>query len=330
MEWSTSLIDLTPLFLLLLTPWIWLALVSAFTDAGVGYIDEYLLRRLAEADERTIDAPGRLVLISGFFGIVVSAGIFVFIIATNSYTLLNVSTQSYVAAFGAGVLEVMWLIPYFYALQRGGAISTTPLFQTVPIFALIIGLLFFQEVPIATHVFATVCIIAGAVVLNYSPKKHHIDGVTLGLMLLSSLIISFGFFLFKDAAITGNFTASLLGNGLGMTAVSTCIWLLWPPYRHQFNTFLRRFDWRVLSLQFANEGLYTVSALTNQLAVVLGPSVMIVSALNAFHPIFTLLIGWTLALGGSTTHQQKLRGTGLRRITLAILLIAFGTILIGV
>lgn len=314
-----------PIFFI--APWVLLALLSTFADAGVGYIDEWLLTKIRDADKKkVVDAPGRLILISGFFGVVVSICVALYVLTTNTVADLFIAHTGMLYALGAGVLEVVWLIPYFYALQRGGALNATPLFQAIPIFSLIFGIFFFNEVPIALHIAAAVLILAGAALLNYSKETRRIDVYTLLLMLVSSAIISMGYFLFKDATMYGNFAASLFYNGLGMGIMSTVVWVAWPPYRAQFHSFITTLHPKILFAQLANEGLYALAAIMNQLAIVLGPSVMIVSTLGALHPVFTFIIGWSLAHCGSRTHKDSLQSSGLVLKTIAILLIALGTV----
>ena len=317
--------------LFLVAPWVFLILIATFGDACVGYIDELLLKRLAKKSTLSnidVDAPGRLLLISGFFGFVTCFFAFIASLFLGNEYSLNVPLSSFSLAISAGVLEVIWLIPYFTALERGGAINTTPLFQTIPIFSLIFGLAFFNEIPTTVHIVATLLIILGAFVLNYSPEKKLTDFKTLSLMLTASAIISIGFFLFKDASISGNLVASLFGNGLGMGLFSAAIWTIWPPYRRQFNDFIHTLKPKILAIQVSNEGLYALSTTASQMAIVLGPSVMVVTAFNAFHPIFTLAIGLVLAKLGSKEHAKNFIGKQLITKTAAIILIAAGAVLI--
>jgi len=326
MELFTSLQGIGALLLLALSPWVLLALFSALADTCVGFIDEWLLTKVESGDSQA-DAPGRLVLLSGFFGFVVCAGAAVVLGVHTQYSLQIPAVSLYFALL-AGIIEVLWLIPYFYALERAGAVTATPLLQAIPVFALIFGLLFFSEVPSAIHILATALIIGGAILLNYSNKLKIIDKKTILLMFLASALISVSLFFFKESESTGNFVASVFGNGLGMGIASTFIWLLWKPYRTQFNQFLKSFNKKVLFGQFANETLYGAGALAGQLAIVLGPSVMIVTAFNAFHPLFTLSGGWLLAKQGSKTHQEIFKKRERTPKIFGVLLIALGAALV--
>lgn len=107
------------------------------------------------------------------------------------------------------------------------------------------------------------------------------------------------------------------------------IWLGWKPYRNQFITFIRTADRKAIALQFVNEGLNAISLLASQMAITLGPSVMLVSAFNAFHPVFTLLIGLGLAKLGSSSHQTALDGNKFIQKSVSIGLIAVGTAIVA-
>jgi len=312
---------------ILLAPWVLFALFAAFGDACVGFVDEWLLDNLSSDQEDSANAPGKLLLISGFFGFVVALGALLIAYVIPGLEL-DYSTAAFDLAILAGIIEILWLIPYFYALNQGGAVNTTPLFQSIPIFALVIGIFLFDEIPTLISLVAVGSIIAGAFVLNYSNELRKINYASIGLMFVASALIALGLFVFKEAEAQSNFVTAVIGNGIGMGITSIIIWLVHPIYRQQFNSFVAKFDRKVLAGQFANETLYSASALSGQMAVVLGPSVMVVSAFNAFHPIFTFIIGWTLAKFGSKTHQKTLQPTEIKSKLIGVLLIALGAVLI--
>jgi len=316
------------LILFFTLPWVIFSLASTLADVGVGYIDEWLLQKF-KTDHTTegIDAPGQLLLISGLFGLVTS--IITVLLVSLTPLEFNLSTASFAYGFSAGVLEVLWLIPYFYAINRSGAMDATPLLQSIPIFSLIFGIAFFNEIPAVIHVVAAFIILSGAFLLNYSPSLRKLEHRTIVLMLLASSIISLGYFLFKDAAIEANFISALFANGIGMGFLSIFIWIAWKPYRDHFIAQFRTFDTKIIALQTANEGLYAFGALLNQFAIVIGPSVMLVSAMNAFHPIFTLLIGMILSRLSLGRYEHAFSGLSKYTKTVAIIAIATGTILIS-
>ncbi len=311
--------------------WVWLSLIAALGYAIVGFIDEWLLDKHQKIDDdgRKQDAAGKLVIISGIFGFVLSLVFAVVALFTGGIFQLMVSESSILLAFAAGALEVAWLIPYLYAMQRSGALSATPLFQTIPVFSLILGLTVFGEIPEGQHIIGALIIVTGSFLLNFKIRQFHADFATLALMALASGMISLEYFFFKDAATSDTFMAAAFWSGLGMLGMSAAVWVIWPPYRRQFEEYLSEATGRNIAIQFSNEGLNTASALASQLAIARGPSVMLVASLNAFHPVFTLVIGWILALTGSQVHRRELSGSDAYRKSIAIVMIALGTAVIS-
>ena len=314
---------------LLTEPWALLALVASFAFACENHIDEWLLNRLGgnteEAEES--DAVGTLVIISGLFGLVVAIvfGLVAYFAPDKSVTILvgkGLATQATII----GMFEVTWLIPYLYAVNRAGALAAAPLFQSIPVIALILGIGFFAEVPPMVHIIGAGVIISGGVLLNLTEVegKWQIDKKTVGLMLLASTIITLISFLFKDNALEGNFVATAFWGGIGMFVSSVLIFTLYRPYRLQFLKFARKVDKQSIRIQLINETVDMVASLTQRLAIILGPSVMTVEALNAYQPVFILLIDWFLTKNGSKSLH-----TGFAKKATAIVFIALGTILIA-
>lgn len=307
-----------------------LSLLAALGYASIGYIDEWLLHRHGVGDDGLpADAAGKLIIISGLFGFVVSAFFALIGVLNGGLDLLQASTKSLALATLAGMFEIVWLIPYFYAMQRAGALNATPLFQSVPVFSLLFGALFFAEIPPLKQVIGAFVIATGAFVLNFNVRNWRVDWVTILLMFAASSMISFEYFFFKGAAIEVGFVTSAFCSGVGMVVATGLIWAGWPPYRKQFKRYLVRAGKFDLGVQVGNEGLNSASVLASQLAVVRGPSVMLVSAFNAFHPIFTLLIGWLLAKQGSKFHADEFQGGRSLQKSMAIALIAAGTAIVA-
>jgi hypothetical protein len=93
--------------------------------------------------------------------------------------------------------------------------------------------------------------------------------------------------------------------------------------------YTKNVDMAGLAVQTANE-LTDIAAMSLQrLALILGPTVMAVEAMNAYQPLFVLLIAWIQAKRGSPTHQSLLETGKLRQAIIAIVAIAAGTALIA-
>jgi hypothetical protein len=201
-----------------------------------------------------------------------------------------------------------------------------PLFQSAP--AVSGWLTTFAEVPPLIQIIGSLIIVGGAILLNLVPGTLRLNKRVVLLMLLASSIVALIYLLFKDAASEGNFIATAFWGGIGMSISSALIWLLYPPFRRQFNYVMTHASKGDLAFNFINEVVDKSATLAFQVAVHIGPSVMAVSAMNAYQPVFILIIGWVLAKLGSETHAGQLQGTELVKKAIAIGLIAGGTVLI--
>jgi drug/metabolite transporter (DMT)-like permease len=307
--------------------WIVLAAIACAGYALVEFIDEHLIIKTSHAGTGSDDTVGVLVLVSGLFGIVISIAILTFVVLLNATTVfVDLDFLRLSKAVSAGALETLWMIPYLYALKRVGAIGAGPLFQLVPVFSLVIGFLFFQEYPPIIHIIGCAIIVGGGVLLNYRIEKKNFDLVAILQMSLSSILISLGYFIFKDSALEGNFFESVFWGGIGMTIAAIAIWCLWKPYRVQLERFLDTSSPKMWSLQLCNECINAIALFATNKANILAPSVMISTAFHAPHPLFILFFGWVLATRGSHKHKSVfMKKEGLKS-TIAILIIVTGAV----
>lgn len=318
---------------LLTEPWVLLCLAAALGYTLVEFIDEYLLEKMrskVKGAESEVSAVGTLTLFSGFFGVMISLGFMSYAQVTDSLTILQLDPSQMWQAMGVGALEVLWMVPYLHAVQRGGAINAAPLFQLIPVFSLLLGLLVFGEVPEDWQIVGGLTIAAGGFLLNCKRGTFKLDIHTISLMSAASLMISLGYFLFKDAVENSNFIATSFWSGIGMFVMSVGVWWGYPPYRRQFNAFVREKNLWVIIWQTVNELVNSAAVIASHVAVVIAPSIMLATSLNAAHPIFILIFGFGLKLFGSEKHGDALDQGGVTKITMAILLIAIGTAVIAV
>jgi drug/metabolite transporter (DMT)-like permease len=311
---------------LLTEPWLILVLVASVMFAIGNYLDEMLL---GEYEQEV----GTLVINSGIFGLVLMA-----IFATIAYFInTSVAPPSSIVyqALGIGVLEVLWVIPYLCATDRRGAMIAGPLFQAVPVIALgfeAVG----GTIPPLIQIGGAVLIILGGVLLSIEKEEnedgetnHTVDWITVGLMMVSAVIIALIYVLFKDAADGADgYIAVGFWTGLGMFLAGLAIWLVVPKYRKDFNAFARNANGKAVGIQFINEIMDAGGAYLTHLANVLGPSVMLVTAFNATQPIAIALVGALLGLFG-IKHANSDSKISWLLIGVAIVLIAAGTVVVA-
>lgn len=307
--------------------WVWLILLASIFYAAGNYIDELLL---SEYEQEV----GTLVLISTFFGGLIAIG-FLGYAAVAEISIVS-DKPLIVQALFVGVLEALWIIPYLYATERSGAIIAGPLFQVVPVFALVMES-FVGVIPPVMQILGASIIVLGGVLLSIETEEDEENGPTkkvnwgtLGLMSLSALIVALIYVLFKDAAVNGSFVAIGFWTGIGMLLSGTAIYFLWQPYRKQFNAFLSNTNYKALGVQFVNELLDAGGVYMTHLANTLGPSVMVVTAFNATQPVAVGVMGAIISyLGYASVSSQNASSRGWLLLGTGILLIAAGIVILA-
>lgn len=318
----------TAVISLLQSPWVLLIIFASLLYAAGNYIDELLLCKYEQE-------VGTLVIISTLFGAVI-AGIFLFFAHFFEISIF-LDKPIIVQALFIGVLEAIWVIPYLYATERSGALIAGPLFQAVPVFALVFESLLGTIPPLLQMVGASI-IVLGGIIISIEKEEdeegntsHAVNWPTILMMSISAVIVSLIYVLFRDAAIATNFVAVGFWTGLGTFLTGLVIYTLWEPYQQQFNAFCKNANYKAFGLQFFNEILDAGGVYMTNLATTLGPSVMVVTAFNATQPIAVGVIGFLLSYFGVTSiSSDKTKTSGWLFVSFGILLIAAGIIVLAV
>ncbi len=315
------------LLTLISTPWVWLILIASVMYAAGNYIDELLLSKYEQE-------VGTMVIISTLFGAVVVA---VFYGLSLYYGISIIVDQPIIVqALAIGVLEALWVIPYLYATERSGAIVAGPLFQAVPVFALVMEATM-GVIPPPLQLLGAFIIVAGGILVSIEREEdedgevtHKIDWVTIGMMTISAIIVALIYVLFRDAAVATNFIAVGFWVGLGTLITGATIYAVWKPYRQDFNTFCKEANYKAVTVQFFNEILDAGGVYMTNLATTLGPSVMVVTAFNATQPLAVGITGFVLSgFGLASVSSGGMDKRGWFLLAAGIILIAVGIVVLA-
>lgn len=309
--------------------WVWLILIASIMYAAGNYVDELLLGKYEQE-------VGTLVLISTFFGGIIALAFLGF--ALSGEIPLLADRPLIIKALIVGLLEALWIIPYLYATERSGAIIAGPLFQVVPIFALVLESLT-GVIPPIFQIIGALIIVVGGVILSIE-KEEEENGVTKSsinwgtflLMSVSAILVALIYVLFKDAAVSGSFTLIGFWTGIGMFLSGAAIYCVWKPYRVQFHTFTSNANYKALTVQFLNEVLDAGGVYMTHLANTLGPSVMLVTAFNATQPIAIGVLGFILSyfgIAGVSSESANKRGWVMIIIGIAIIAVGLVVLALG-
>lgn len=310
--------------------YLWLALVmlAQISWAGGIFIDKFLLN---QPDSK--ESVGTLVIISGLFNgpvaLIVLTGLCFVHGPSETLTLIAFSENSLYSALLVGMLEILYLIPYFYALQKSDETIAPPLFQTVPLFGFALGFFFFNEEPTVFQVMAGFVIVFGGIILNIQGGKVveriAISYVPILLMLLSSLILALAAFVFKDASTQQNYWGSTFWMAIGSFTFSLAT-LIIPNLRYQFLVTIRKQG--LLKLNVLNESIDTVATFSFYAAVITGPSTVVIQLSNAYQPIILLLASFAFAKFGSSRHHEMFSSEELQKRVIGIAAVVCGSVLL--
>jgi len=329
------------------TTWFILALVAQIFWALGIFLDKYLLVEQAEEvnngsaeDEEEIPtAVGMLIITSALLVGFVALSIFGYLVVQNgvggAVDTISISRSDVHTALLIGFFEILWLIPYFYALDETDESVGPPVLQSIPVFGFVLGYFFFNEIPGIVHILAGIAIISGSLILNIQilKKEQEKTGFTIRwrpvlLMFLSAFIISALGFFFKDTAANTGFGPTAFWTAIGACFTGILIWIVVPKYRREFNAFIKARCYKLYAMNFLNEVLDDAAIFMYYAAITFGTSTALVQSTIAYQPLLILFFAFIFTKMGMMEKREKLsRGEWVVRI-LGISIICIGTILI--
>src|ERR1035437_4640458 len=159
--------------------WFFIALLNPILHAGVNHFDKYLISKYFKNVQ-----VGSLVIFSALFSIILLP-----LVIYLAPDFMQVSLLHGVILTFNGMLLVVAIICYLYALEDDEASIVVPLFQMIPIFGLILGFIFLRESIAFGKIIGALIVILGSVVLSLDIQNKHtqLKKKIIFLMILSSL-----------------------------------------------------------------------------------------------------------------------------------------------
>jgi len=301
--------------------WFFIALIGSFFYASTNHIDKYLISKYLKKG-----GVGSLVIFSSIFSIFALPIIFFISPDVFSVTLV----QGIILA-SAGMLTVVAILLYFYALREDEASNVVPFYQTIPIFAFGLGYLILRETVTDTQVIASILIIMGAALLSleFGGGKIRFKKKVVVFMLGASFFYALSIVVFKLVALEEGFWLSTFWSLVGKVILGGFFLAAIPAYRNQFLTVLRENKARVLALNSTNETLSILADGFVSFATLLAPVALVLLA-GAFQPVFVLIIGIILTIFFPRISQESLSRKHMLQKILAICVIMAGTYFLSI
>jgi len=299
--------------------WFFIALIGPVLYAVANHTDKYLISKYLKGG-----AVGSLIIFSALFSVVALPVVLfihpnVFAIRAFDAVVLTLN----------GMVLVLPVLCYFYALHKDDASHVVPFYQTIPIFGFILGYFFLGETPTIIQLIGSAVIIVGALVLSFELEdKIRFKKEVVLLMMAASVLYAVNGVVFKFIALDVGFWLSIFWSLLGQTLLGLLFLIFVKSYRAQFLAMLRENKSATLGLNALSETLFILAEATTQYATLLAP-IGLVFLVNSFQPFFVFIFAIFLALFYPNISQESLHRKHLFQKFVGIGVIILGTYIIS-
>ena len=277
--------------------WFFVALCAPFLLACANHNDKFILSKYLK--EKSI---GSIVIFSSLF-----SGVAIPILLFIQPDVHDVSLVQGSAVVATGMLSVFAAICYLYALELDEASFVTPFYQTVPIFAYVLGYFILGETVTLAQGLASVVVIAGAIALSFEFGRRGLrfKRNVVALMLAASMSSAINGVIFKLIAVDKGFLVSLFWGFVGQVLAGLTCLVCVPSYRRDFISLFRQQKIAVIGLIALSKTLFSVSEAVTLYATLLAP-VALVLLVNSFQPLFVFALGIVLTLFFPRVAEESL------------------------
>lgn len=295
-------------------------LIYALLGTAIWSVNNFLDKFILEKHIKKVGALTIVFIIANFI-------IALFIFAVHGITVLQF--QSSVMIILAGMFQIVVFLSYFKALSLDETSRVVPLFQLIPVFALVLGALFLGEFLNFTTLIGFLFVFIGGFTL--STKKVSWDILrpepAFWYMIIASLSSAAIGILFRLVVLQNDFWTTFAYESLGVGLGGFILFLI-PIYRSQFIDTISSLEKKVYGIVALNEIIFVLGKLGPRFALTLAP-VALVTVINGLQPFFILLYGFILTLVAPYIIRENISKKILLKKTFSILLIFLGMYLIS-
>lgn len=296
--------------------WFLIALLAPALWSITNHIDKYLVEKYFKGG-----GTGALIIFSSIIGLFVIPVIPIF-----RPDVFDVSIVQAALATLSGIIIVIGLLFYLYALKKDEASIVVPLFQFIPVFLFVLGFMFLNEVLTIRQILGSLLIILGGVSLSLdlSAKMPRLKPMILFLMLVASFLIAVHSLIFKIVALETDFWIPVFWTYFGSVLVGFFFLVFIRSYRNEFLRVIKINKIPVIGLNVLNEILATLGDLVFKFATLLAP-LALVSSVNGFSPFFVFFFGVILTIFFPRLGTESLLKKDLAQKIITIAIMFIGT-----
>ena len=300
--------------------WFFIALFAPALWGITNYIEKYLISRYFKE--------------KGF-------GAFIIFSSLTSFLVLPLILVFHPAVFGVSVIQVAWIIlseviitlaivAYLYALRKDETSIVVPLFQTIPVFAFILGYFISGETLTMFQLIGSLLIFLASVSLSieFGAGKTKFKSSIFLLMLLSSALVALSSIIFKIFAKQTDFLTTTFWSYAGNLLIVVFLFVFIRNYRAQFLRLMSANRVSLIGLTSLNTILGTVAELCLKFSSLFVP-VALVWVVNGFQPFFVFIYGVILTLFLPHINTESLVKRHLMHKIIAIAVMFLGSYILS-
>lgn len=294
--------------------WFLIALFPPLLWGISNFIDKYLLSKYFK-----IGGIGALLIFSALTGTFLLPIIFIF-----QRSSLTISFFEGSLMILNGIIYMVALVPYLYALKKDETSVIVPIFQLIPVISYFLAYYILGETLTGVQIVASLLIIGGAIIIamDIDGRMPRFKTDTFLLMFLSSLFYSFSTVIFKFVANNNHFWKTTFWEYIGFT-LAAMILLLIPSYRKEFRQVICENKLSFMTLNIFNEIINILSRILMTFATLLAP-LALVWVVNGFQSFFVFIMGIGLTIFFPHINSESLRKRHLLQKTIAIMIMFIG------
>ncbi len=261
--------------------WILFAIIANVLFAVSNLFDKFLI-------EKRVRDPLALTVFGGWIDLLVAL-IIVLIHGLSITGPLQVGVLLL-----SGVFVELALIPYFKALSLEDASRISPLFQSMPVFVLLLSSVFLRETLTHRQLLGFLLILSGSFIVSMRKTDAGIFKIRKAFwwVLLASILWALPAVMFKFVVIKQTFWDALALEFFGVAIGATILFFL---YKTRVIAQIRDIGAGTWSILNINELIYIAGRVSNFYAITLG-LVSLVAVLGGTIPLFVFLFGLVLSL----------------------------------
>jgi len=264
----------------------WIGLLCPALRAINNYIDKYLLSKIFH-EERNLSV---LLIFSSIIWIVALT-----IIRFFAGNVFAISTLDKLVVMWGGILYILSLVPYLYAMRKDDASTVVPLFQMIAPISLILGYFFLGESLSIKQLLGFIIVFVSSVLLSLDiTHKIKFKHQVFLWMLLSCVLTSFMYIAFKRVHIETPFWTTMFWQYVWFGVVSLVL-LCIPGYAKSFLNLFKVNKFKIISLNAINEWVNVIAIIIMNYISIL-TFVGLAQLINGFQPMFVFIYGVILTL----------------------------------